>query len=397
MKLPWDSRYLKIAFHVIVTLVVVYALVLLMNGLVFILVRPTAALSGVFEAIGKFLGLFTPVFIGFILAYILNPMADFFQRLGKRIFKKRANEQEGSEKRIFGTVAAYAVVLLFILGVLLLLVFRGGGKISTMFSREMASTIAATMGNMGDSLTRMEIRLTEWGVGDYFSGFITRCITGVQTWLSAFGNRLFARLSSTGSSLVDFALGTVIGFYFLIHKHTIKSKALQGVRLWFSSKNSSRILWFMGQINQICSGYIQGQLTDALIIGTLITAWLLVMRVDFAVLIGIVSGCFNVIPYVGAVAGLLLTLIAATLGGGGLVRVLIVAIGIVVIQQLDALVLQPKIVGENVQMNPVLVIISLTVAGKLFGFAGLLFAVPLCAIVKMFIEILWAAKVKAAK
>jgi predicted PurR-regulated permease PerM len=106
--------------------------------------------------------------------------------------------------------------------------------------------------------------------------------------------------------------------------------------------------------------------------------------VNFAVLIGMFSGLANLIPYFGAFVGFILSVFVALLSGD-VTQAVYAGIIVIVLQQIDGIFIQPKIVGEKVELSPVLVLLSLSVFGSMFGLPGMIFAVPLCAIFKIFL------------
>ncbi|MDR2649195.1 MAG: AI-2E family transporter, partial [Clostridiales bacterium] len=140
----------------------------------------------------------------------------------------------------------------------------------------------------------------------------------------------------------------------------------------------------VGDMHSVFSGYIRGQLTDALIMAVLISVLLSVIGVDFAIVIGIFTGFSNIIPYFGAIIGFLLSVIVALISGEP-IKALYAAIGVLVLQQIDAVFINPKVVGKNVELSPLLVILALSAGGTLFGMPGMILAVPVCAIAKMFL------------
>ena len=138
----------------------------------------------------------------------------------------------------------------------------------------------------------------------------------------------------------------------------------------------------LSEANRIFSGYIGGQLTDAIVMATLISLAFLIIGIDYPFIIGVISGFSNLIPYVGAIVAFFLAVSVALLGGSP-IKAMYAAIVILLLQQLDSAVIVPKIVGNKVELHPVLVILSLSVFGSIFGIWGMVFAVPVTAIIKI--------------
>ena len=147
-------------------------------------------------------------------------------------------------------------------------------------------------------------------------------------------------------------------------------------------RHAEGILDSLSEANKIFSGYISGQLTDAIVMATLISLSFLIIGIDYPFIIGVISGFSNLIPYVGAIVAFLLAISVALLGGTPM-KALYAAIVVILLQQLDSVVIVPKIVGDKVKLHPVLVILALSVFGGLFGIWGMVFAVPITALIKV--------------
>ncbi|MEW5927175.1 MAG: AI-2E family transporter [Gemmatimonadota bacterium] len=145
----------------------------------------------------------------------------------------------------------------------------------------------------------------------------------------------------------------------------------------------ARVLGFFREYDRLLSGYLRGQFLAAAIVGVLTWLGFWILGFPYALLLGVVAGVFNVIPYMGLVASLIPALVIALFSGSILLSLGKIALVFAVVQVLDGSVIGPKIVGEAVGLHPVWVILALAVAGSFFGFVGLLIAVPLAVLVKL--------------
>ena len=143
------------------------------------------------------------------------------------------------------------------------------------------------------------------------------------------------------------------------------------------------------------SGYITGQMTDALIMAILISISFTIAKIPYAIMIGILSGFSNLIPYVGAVIAFLLS-VAMGLLSGEPIRALYAIIIVLILQQVDIILIVPKVVGKSVELHPAFVIISLAVFGGLFGIFGMIVAVPCGALIKTFAIRIYERKKQSA-
>ncbi len=144
-----------------------------------------------------------------------------------------------------------------------------------------------------------------------------------------------------------------------------------------------RVTAFGREYDRLLSRYLRGQVLAAGIVGVLTWLGFLVLGFPYALLLGVVAGVFNVIPYMGLVASLIPALAIAIFSPNPLLALAKIAAVFVVVQMLDQAVIGPKVVGESVGLHPVWVMLALAVCGFFFGFVGLLIAVPLAVLVKL--------------
>lgn len=133
-------------------------------------------------------------------------------------------------------------------------------------------------------------------------------------------------------------------------------------------------------VDRVLSAYIRGQLLIAFILGVLLSIALYWLDVDYALLLGFVAGSLGFIPYVGAILGAIPAVLVAAFQG--LDRALWVIVALVVIQQIDGVFISPRVQGESVALRPALIMVVLVVGQQVWGFLGLLLAVPLTAILR---------------
>jgi predicted PurR-regulated permease PerM len=141
-----------------------------------------------------------------------------------------------------------------------------------------------------------------------------------------------------------------------------------------------------GEIDHTLSQFMRGQLTVMLILAVLYggSYWLLGVRL--AIPIGIAAGVLNFVPYVGGAFAVVAGISMSLIGGGGIAQIAGVVIAYVVVQTLEGFVITPRIVGESVGLREIWVLLALFVGGEVFGFLGVLLAVPAAAVLKIFVS-----------
>ena len=151
-----------------------------------------------------------------------------------------------------------------------------------------------------------------------------------------------------------------------------------------NGKNAERYKMLV-EMDDILNSYIRGLLIDSLIVGIMITILCLVLKLKYAVIFGIIITFLNLIPYIGAIISYCITsLYALTVGGPVLAVITFVASFI--IQLIDANILQPNIIAKSVKLHPVVVICGMLVFERLFGIVGMVIAMPVLALAKIYIK-----------
>ncbi len=131
--------------------------------------------------------------------------------------------------------------------------------------------------------------------------------------------------------------------------------------------------------------FLSSQLLDAIIVGILTSIAMMILGVKYAILLGFLIGLSNLIPYFGAIVGIGITIII-TIFTGGITQAIWLAVVVIILQQIDANIINPKIVGDSLKISPLLVIFAVTVGGAYFGMFGMFLAVPIFTVLKIFIE-----------
>ncbi len=176
--------------------------------------------------------------------------------------------------------------------------------------------------------------------------------------------------------LFNIVIAWLLAFYILKDMPAINKTIVE----LLPDRYRDNVLHIFSEVDFAVGGYLRGQVVIALAVGLMITGWLLVLGVDFAFLLGLLSGVLNIIPYLGAIVGGGAAVIVALYDSPQ--QALAVIIGVVIIQQIDALVISPFVMRRSVNLHPTVLVFSLLMGAVLFGFVGLLFAIPIAAALK---------------
>ncbi|WP_026475812.1 AI-2E family transporter [Alkaliphilus transvaalensis] len=345
-----DSRR-RINFERRQILNIILVFLLVSIGLVFFRIR------------GILLELLTP-FIGAIaLAYILNPLV-------KTLCKKGI-------PRLWGVLIIYLSIGVVVLALSLTIIPKMTGEIRGLME------ILPDFGNgayefIHDAYIKFNRNLENLppefdGVRNLLQINIDRGQEIVLNVLTSVTNTLLSIFGKVFSII----LIPILAFYFLKDAEEFK----KSIVLLIPSKVRRKALEMAKDFDDVLGGFIRGQLIVASFVGILTMIALLILQVDFAILVGLIAGIANIIPYFGPVIGIIPGVFFALMDSP--IKALWVVIVFTIIQQIESAILSPKIVGKSVGIHPVWVILSLLVGGRLFGLLGLLIAVPAAGVLKV--------------
>ena len=299
-----------------------------------------------------------PFVMGAALAYLLDPLVNALSRRG-----------------INRLVAALLLMAVFVI------VFAG---ILVLIAPVLVDQVAAFIGKLPSYLRKLEALIadpshswllkmigggtgsTQGSLGDLMNNLVGY-LTGMLSTLLTKGEGLLSLLSL-------FVITPVVTFYLLVDWDRVVSSLDSLVPL--PQRDTAHRL--MGEINAALSGYVRGQLLVCAILGVYYAAALTLAGLNFGLLIGVVSGFLTFIPYVGSVTALVVSFAVAVAQFYPDWAHIFIIVGVVLVGQfLEGNVLSPKLVGGSVGLHPVWLIFALLAFGYLFGFVGLLLAVPL--------------------
>jgi len=176
----------------------------------------------------------------------------------------------------------------------------------------------------------------------------------------------------------------VVSIYMLLERSDIKSFLQNVSKAIFDKKTNQTIAKYYNKTNHIFFNFITSQIIDAFLVGTVLSIVMSIMNVKYAVLLGFVIGLFNIIPYFGAIVAIVIAVII-TIFTGGFLQAIWVALITIIIQQVDANVINPRILGTSLNLSPILVIFAVTAGGKYFGVLGMFLGVPVMALIKLIV------------
>lgn len=187
------------------------------------------------------------------------------------------------------------------------------------------------------------------------------------------------------TKIFDIFVAVVVSIYVLNSRTEILQFFRKLAGAIFSKTTCKNLGKYFNSTNQIFFQFLSSQLLDAIVVGILTSIAMSILGVKYSVLLGCMIGLFNLIPYIGAIIAVVIAAII-TIFTGGIGRAIWMLTIVTILQQIDANIINPKIVGNSLKINPILVILAVTVGGAYFGIIGMFLAVPVITVIKVIIE-----------
>lgn len=310
-----------------------------------------------------------PLFYGLILAYLMDPLARFYNA---KLFKKVKNKKFArSISVIFGVVTMVAAVVLLIVAVVPTLV----QSISNMFL-SLSDVLARLDENSGEiSSIILPGRLSKMLAGISISSTILESLSSIVT--NNLGN--IANTSATiGGGFANFLIAFILAIYYMMDKDRLKHMLKRFFIKVLKEKRFKTFEEFYKKADVILLKYIKGNLLEALIVGVGNSIFMMIAQMPYVLLISIVVGVTNLAPTFGPIVGAIIGSLILVLVNP--VYALAFLIFTVIIQTIDGYIIKPKLFGETLGVSPLLILIMIILGGRILGVVGILIAIPVAAI-----------------
>ena len=182
--------------------------------------------------------------------------------------------------------------------------------------------------------------------------------------------------------IFDFFVAIIVSIYLLLERKEILEFLKKLGRAIFKENTYNNLGKYFDRTNNIFFDFLAGQLLDGIVVGIIASIAMSIMGVKYAVLLGVMIGIFNLIPYFGAIIAVIIAGLITLLTGGIWQAVLMVVV-VTILQQIDANIINPKILGNSLKISPLLVIFAVSIGGAYFGFWGMFLSVPVIAVLKL--------------
>ena len=341
--------------------------------------------------LGKIGGILQPIILGLVFAYLLNPLVTIIENQVIKMFEKKAKNREKLRKvsRSIGIagslLVAFAAVIL-LLNMVIPELYRS--------IRDLIMGLPHQINNAIDFLESEKIHDTA------FSGTIKSVLengaeafqmwlkTDLLTQINQMMSFVTVGVFSVVETLFDIAVGVIVSVYVLNSKEKFTGQCKKITYALLSRERANLMLQITRKSHKIFGGFVIGKIIDSIIIGILCFIGLSILDIPYTLLVSVIVGVTNVVPffgpYIGAIPSAILILLSEPIKG------IYFVIFILVLQQFDGNILGPKILGDSTGLSAFWVVFSILLGGGLFGFVGMIMGVPTFAVfyylVSMFIE-----------
>ena len=342
------------------------------------LVSEIEALAG---AVGVLWRIVTPFFYGFLLAYVVNIPRSGIQRL---LQKSRWGFIVRKRRLLAGilTLMFFSSLLFLILHLLVPYIHR----IVSFFITNLSAYLERAQqyfNDLDDSglLDNLELLGIQISTEDILAVLQERLLSISLDNLAAPINTLLGVPMAIFTAFLAF----ISSIYILFEKDKFKAFVARLLAAFLPGNVSGLVTEYARRLDGNFRRYIRVQTIDGLILGTLVTLQLLLLRSPYALILGLMLGIVNYIPYFGSIIGTIVAIVIVAFTQG-LGVAAIAAVLLLVTQQIDGNIIQPKLMGGSFSLSPLLVIISITVGGAAAGALGMIAAIPIVAVLKDIME-----------
>jgi len=375
-----DRKLLKYCLYTTATVLLIYMGIMIFNNI-------GSIFSLLLSTIRSIIGLVKPLLMALVIVYLLKPgvkgIENFLQK--SRIFKS------ATTRRVVGILGVYTIVIAVFIAIISGIYIMVGGKLSNNITiANMTEYLTDYLKNSTLSVSSISEKLQNSNIPILgklnLNEKIAQIVSYVQTYFSASIGAMTNSIVSIGGNIASFLIAIVLSIYLMQDSEYFTDLWNKIYNLIFGkSSTGNKLKEVLYTIDDTFYKYIRGQLLEACIVGILSGTVLYFIGIDYALIIGIIAGICNMIPYIGPIVGTILAVIMALLSGQPIMAIW-ATIGMVVVQQVDNNLLAPKIVGDSVGLHPVFTMLAIIIGGNLGGLIGMLVAVPVAASLKILLS-----------
>ena len=339
--------------------------------------------AAILDQILRVCNILMPIIMGIVIAYLLNPVVEFYERhldrsLGKFIEKK-------TKKKVSMRGLSIFISVIIVLAVIALLIMMVVPQIYTNISN-LVYSLPEQIQNLVGKL--MELAKNNEKVRNAINGFYDNIMNYITNWIKSdmLGqvSVVIDRIMGIFGTAVNCLVAFIVAIYVLLSKETFRRQIKKCINAFFNERQTNVIVSVVKESDKIFGGFISGKIIDSFIIGVICFVCCLILRMPYVALVSVIVGVTNLIPffgpYIGAIPSAVLILLDSP--SKGIVFIIFIAI----LQQVDGNIIGPKILGQSTGLSPFWVVFAIFLGNGLFGIVGLFIGVPLWAVVYYLIK-----------
>lgn len=333
------------------------------------------------QAISKIIDVLKPILYGLVIAYLLNPIVNMTDRhlapfLEKKLEKKRALKLS----RSVGVAAALIFLIALVMALCNMMIPELYQSI-----RGLIYTLPKQLNDLVDQFNNFQSKETTTSI--LIRNILEQGSDTLQNWLrtdlmrqmNSIMSNLTVGVINVLNEIVNILIGLIVSVYVLFSKEQFSAQCKKAVYALFSTDHANMLLHLTKKSNEIFGGFIIGKIIDSAIIGVLCFIGLSILDMPYILLVSVIVGVTNVIPffgpYIGAIPSAILILLDDPRKG------IYFAFFILILQQLDGNIIGPKILGNSTGLSAFWVVFAILLGGGLFGFVGMIMGVPTFAVI----------------
>ena len=332
--------------------------------------------NNISKFIGNLISVLMPFFMGVLLAYLLYIPCKQIEKVYRKIKIKFINKKA----RAFSVITVYILAIL-VIAMAINLVIPALSKSIMELAGDLPGYYQNAINfvnNLPEDSIINKINIQEI-IGKLQKIDITQILSleKISTYIKG--------VVGVASTIFSIFVSVIMSVYFLLERNEIVGFFEKFIKALFKEETCKSISKYFSKANDIFFKFISSQVMDAIIVGILVSITMWILGVKYWILLGFMVGLFNVIPYFGAIVGVAIATIITVFTGGFSQALWMLAI-VIILQQIDANIINPRIIGNALKLSPILVIFSVTLFGAYFGVLGMFLAVPIIAVIKLLVN-----------
>ena len=330
----------------------------------------------IWNLIKSLIVLLTPFILGFTFAYLLNPIVEFFKVKLVSKWVKNQNKKKITNLSILITCVLFTIIVILLFSFIIPELLKSVEKLAVNLPKYIEEIKNYLLTKLSDSELQAVVVNNYESINEYLNTVVnTSLLPKIDGWLVTLSTGVFSILKT----IFDILLGFVIAIYFLADKDNFIGGLKKIIYCIFPIKLANHILDNARHTDGIFGNFIIGKLLDSLIIGVITFLFLAIFGYPYALLIGVLVGVTNIIPYFGPWFGAIPSILLILMDNP--TKALIFTFFVIVLQQIDGNILGPKLCGSRVGLKSFWVLASILFFGSLFGIVGMLLGVPIFALI----------------